>query len=591
MILELYMPICALLFSLLLVIVYFSKKRIKLYENNMFASMIVCILIDSIFVTVEKSFVIGKTLNETPLFIKTLVCTLNRFDACTLILYTNCLFLYIFLVTTNVDSNKKIFKYVYRLSLIFDFIMFVLIFILKSYLIENNPIISVSGSFLLPTYIACGFYITLSLMISLINFKNITKKNIPLFITIIFSLMLMFIFTVNPYITIISIVLTFVNFIMYFTIENPDKKLLEEIHMSKKIADAANEDKSMLIYNMMNEVKSIASDINKSSEVILSSNNLEENRFFAREIIASNNKLYSMANDIYNIDVIDDINVKTVKNKYNIKLLLKEVISKNKELFEDKNISFRFNIDSNLPNTLYGDSINLKNVLNTIIGNSYKYTDKGYVELSVNAIFKKNIVRLIIKIEDSGTGIKAEDLEKCLNKNTKDQNSLYGARKIINIMGGNLLISSEYNKGTIVTIILDQKIYTDSNKDNYDNYVNNKKILIIDDNNSSIKLISKILDKHNILYDSSNLGKEALDRIRKGDKYDLILLDEDMPYMNGISVMNKFSKIKEFDTKVILLTKNSNIIYDDIYKDSGFSDYIIKPIDKDDLMNKVNKYL
>ncbi len=68
---------------------------------------------------------------------------------------------------------------------------------------------------------------------------------------------------------------------------------------------------------------------------------------------------------------------------------LKEVISKNKELFEDKDISFRFNIDSNLPNTLYGDSINLKNVLNTIIGNSYKYTDKGYVELSVNAIFKK----------------------------------------------------------------------------------------------------------------------------------------------------------------------------------------------------------
>lgn len=92
----------------------------------------------------------------------------------------------------------------------------------------------------------------------------------------------------------------------------------------------------MLIYNMMNEVKSIASDINKSSEVILNSNNLEENRFFAREIISSNNKLYSMANNIYNIDVIDDINVKTVKNKYNIKLLLKEVISKIKNYLKIK---------------------------------------------------------------------------------------------------------------------------------------------------------------------------------------------------------------------------------------------------------------
>lgn len=441
-------------------------------------------------------------------------------------------------------------------------------------------------------FISSTLYIILMFTCLIRNFKNIkNKKYLPIYVYMVIGVLVGIVQKLHPEILAFTSMEAFITVIMYFTIENPDKKLLEEIHTSKKIADAANEDKSMLIYNMMNEVKSIASDINKSSEVILNSNNLEENRFFAREIISSNNKLYSMANNIYNIDVIDDINVKTVKNKYNIKLLLKEVISKNKELFEDKDISFRFNIDSNLPNTLYGDSINLKNVLNTIIGNSYKYTDKGYVELSVNAIFKKDIVRLIIKIEDSGIGIKAEDLDKCLNKNTKDQNSLYGARKTINIMGGNLLISSEYNKGTIVTIILDQKIYTDSNKDNYDNYVNNKKILIIDDNNSSIKLISKILDKHNILYDSSNLGKEALDRIRKGDKYDLILLDEDMPYMNGISVMNKFSKIKGFDTKVILLTKNSNIIYDDIYKDSGFCDYIIKPIDKDDLMNKINKYL
>ena len=440
-------------------------------------------------------------------------------------------------------------------------------------------------------FISSTLYIILMFTCLIRNFKNIkSKKYLPIYVYMVIGVLVGIVQKLHPEILAFTSMEAFITVIMYFTIENPDKKLLEEIHTSKKIADAANEDKSMLIYNMMNEVKSIASDINKSSEVILNSNNLEENRFFAREIISSNNKLYSMANNIYNIDVIDDINVKTVKNKYNIKLLLKEVISKNKELFEDKDISFRFNIDSNLPNTLYGDSINLKNVLNTIIGNSYKYTDKGYVELSVNAIFKKDIVRLIIKIEDSGIGIKAEDLDKCLNKNTKDQNSLYGVRKTINIMGGNLLISSEYNKGTIVTIILDQKIYT-TNKDNYDNYVNNKKILIIDDNNSSIKLISKILDKHNILYDSSNLGKEALDRIRKGDKYDLILLDEDMPYMNGISVMNKFSKIKGFDTKVILLTKNSNIIYDDIYKDSGFSDYIIKPIDKDDLMNKINKYL
>ena len=587
---TIFLTIISFFYSVLLMIAYFSKDKIKTLENKVYSKLIIINFIGiilelfcTIFAGYAKDYLVFYTI-------------LNKLFLVELTIWCSVFSVYVFLISSKKEKNelKSYLKKVSIFHIVIDVITMFLIFVLPvQFNINDLGYVMYSyGPSVNIVFISSTLYIILMFTCLIRNFKNIkSKKYLPIYVYMVIGVLVGIVQKLHPEILAFTSMEAFITVIMYFTIENPDKKLLEEIHTSKKIADAANEDKSMLIYNMMNEVKSIASDINKSSEVILNSNNLEENRFFAREIISSNNKLYSMANNIYNIDVIDDINVKTVKNKYNIKLLLKEVISKNKELFEDKDISFRFNIDSNLPNTLYGDSINLKNVLNTIIGNSYKYTDKGYVELSVNAIFKKDIVRLIIKIEDSGIGIKAEDLEKCLNKNTKDQNSLYGARKTINIMGGNLLISSEYNKGTIVTIILDQKIYTDSNKDNYDNYVNNKKILIIDDNNSSIKLISKILDKHNILYDSSNLGKEALDRIRKGDKYDLILLDEDMPYMNGISVMNKLNKIKGFDTKVILLTKNSNIIYDDIYKDSGFSDYIIKPINKDDLMNKINKYL
>lgn len=587
---TIFLTIISFFYSVLLMIAYFSKDKIKTLENKVYSKLIIINFIGiilelfcTIFAGYAKDYLVFYTI-------------LNKLFLVELTIWCSVFSVYVFLISSKKEKNelKSYLKKVSIFHIVIDVITMFLIFVLPvQFNINDLGYVMYSyGPSVNIVFISSTLYIILMFTCLIRNFKNIkSKKYLPIYVYMVIGVLAGIVQKLHPEILAFTSMEAFITVIMYFTIENPDKKLLEEIHTSKKIADAANEDKSMLIYNMMNEVKSIASDINKSSEVILNSNNLEENRFFAREIISSNNKLYGMANNIYNIDVIDDINVKTVKNKYNIKLLLKEVISKNKELFEDKDISFRFNIDSNLPNTLYGDSINLKNVLNTIIGNSYKYTDKGYVELSVNAIFKKDIVRLIIKIEDSGIGIKAEDLEKCLNKNTKDQNSLYGARKTINIMGGNLLISSEYNKGTIVTIILDQKIYTDSNKDNYDNYVNNKKILIIDDNNSSIKLISKILDKHNILYDSSNLGKEALDRIRKGEKYDLILLDEDMPYMNGISVMNKLNKIKGFDTKVILLTKNSNIIYDDIYKDSGFSDYIIKPINKDDLMNKINKYL
>ena len=580
--------IISFIYVMLTNIVYFSKSRINNSENAVYEKLLsitpIGLLLEigcNITAIYKMNYLVSSIISRLYLI----------FILAWLITFT----LYILSITKY--KGDKLIEYKnskIRKSIIIASIssILLLIFLPIDFVLEKNS--AYLGG------IGIVFLLTITFLLIILDsilfikyFKNMTfREKVPMLLLLLLIGGLLLVNNIAPEIQIISSSFAFITVIMYFTIENPDKKLLEEIHMSKKIADAANEDKSMLIYNMMNEVKSIASDINKSSEVILNSNNLEENRFFAREIIASNNKLYSMANDIYNIDVIDDINVKTIKNKYNIKLLLKEVIGKNKELFENKNISFRFNIDSNLPNTLYGDSINLKNVLNTILGNSYKYTDKGYVELSVNAIFKKDIVRLIIKVEDSGIGIKAEDLEKCLNKNTKNENSLYGARKIINVMGGNLLISSEYNRGTIVTIILDQKIYTSSDKkDNYDGYVNNKKILIVDDNNSSIKLISKILEKHNILYDSSNLGKDALDRIRKGDKYDLILLDEDMPYLSWNVVMKKLKNIKGFNIPVIILTKNDGMNNIKEYKDVGITDYILKPIDKDDLMNKISKYL
>ena len=470
--------IVSFIYTMLTSIVYFSKNRINNSENAVYEKLL---SITPIGLLLE----IGCNVTAIYKMNELVSSIISRIYLIFILVWLTTFTLYILTITKYKGDklteykNSKIRKSIIIGSI---FSILLLIFLPIDFVLEKNS--AYLGGMGIVFLLAITFLlIILDFILFIKYFKNMTfREKVPMLLLLLLIGGLLLVNNIAPEIQIISSSFALITVIMYFTIENPDKKLLEEIHMSKKIADAANEDKSMLIYNMMNEVKSIASDINKSSEVILNSNNLEENRFFAREIISSNNKLYSMANNIYNIDVIDDINVKTVKNKYNIKLLLKEVISKNKELFEDKDISFRFNIDSNLPNTLYGDSINLKNVLNTIIGNSYKYTDKGYVELSVNAIFKKDIVRLIIKIEDSGIGIKAEDLDKCLNKNTKDQNSLYGARKTINIMGGNLLISSEYNKGTIVTIILDQKIYTNNNKDNYDNYVNNKKILIIDDN-------------------------------------------------------------------------------------------------------------
>ena len=579
--------IVSFLYTILTNIVYFSKNRINNSENEVYEKLL---SITPIGLLLEIGCNITAIYKMNDLVSNIISRLYLIFILVWLVIFT------LYILTITKYKGDKLIEYkkskLRKEIIVSSVITTVLLIILPIDFVLEKDSAYLGGIGIVFLLIMTFILIVLNFILFIKHFKNMSfREKVPMLMLLILIGGLLLVNNFALEVQIISSSFAFIAVIMYFTIENPDKKLLEEAHISKKIADAANEDKSMFIYNMMNDVKGVARDINKSSEEILNSDDIEENKYFARKIISSNNKLYSMANDIYNIDVIDDINVKTISNKYNIKVLLKEIVRKNKKLFEDKGINFRYSIDSNLPDTLYGDSINLKNVLNTILGNSYKYTARGYVELSANAIFKNDIARLVIKIEDSGVGIRAEELDKCLNKNTKDQNSLYGARKIINMMGGNLLISSEYNKGTTITIILDQKIGIDNDKDNYDSYVNNKKILIVDDDSSNIKLIGKILDKHNILYDSSTLGKEALDRIRKGDRYDLILLDEDMPYMNGISVMNKLSKIKGFDAKVILLTRNNSIKYDEDYKDSGFSDYIIKPIDKDDLMNKINKWL
>ena len=579
--------IVSFIYLMLTNIVYFSKSRISNTENTVYEKLL---SITPIGLLLE----IG--CNITALYEVNNITSniVARLYLIFIMVWLSIFTLYISTITTFKDKDLiKYRKSKLRKIVIIGtaFLSILLIFIPIDFVLEKDSAY-LGGIGIIVLLLISFLLIIIDIITFIKHFKNMTfKEKVPMLMLLIFIVGLLLVNNIAPQIQIISSSFAFITVIMYFTIENPDKKLLEEIHTSKKLADSANEEKSMLIYNMMSDIKSIASDINKSSEIILSSNNIEENRFFAREIISSNNKLYSMVNNIYNIDMLDNINIKTVKTKYNIKLLLKDVVRKNKIKFNEKNISFRFNIDSNLPDSLYGDNISLKQVLNTILDNSYKYTEKGFVELSVNTIFKHDIARLIIKIEDSGIGIKAEDIDKCINKHPDKEDSLYGARKIINLLGGNLLISSEYNKGTIITIILDQKIDTSKEEDKYNNYLDDKKILIIDDNTSSIKLITKILSKCNVNIDSESTGKIALDKIRKETKYDLILLDEEMPYISGEVVMKKLKNIKNFSTPVILLTKNKSIPYTEEYKESGFIDYILKPIDKDDLIEKINKYL
>ena len=581
---TIFFTISSLLYSSLLMIAYFSKDRIKTPENKIYSRLIIINFIGiilEIFCTIFAGYA-----KENIIF----YTILNKLFLIGLIVWGAVFGSYVFLISSakkNEEELKKYMKNVLRLYITLIIIIAVLVAVLPVYFnYRNNYVMYSYGPAVNVVY--SGIFITIFLTIICLikNFKNIiSKKYLPIYAYLFVGTIITFIQKMMPELLLAITMDTFITVIMYFTIENPDKKLLQEIHASKKMADEANEEKSMLIYNMMGEIKDIAKDINISSNNILDSNNIEENKYYAREIISSNNKLYNMSDKIYNIDKIELNKIKTVKTKYNIKLLLKEIVSMYKTKTETKNIEFRINIDNNLPVSLYGDSINLKKALSTIIDSSYNNTKEGFIELSVNTIIKHDVCRLIIKIEDSSIGIKTEKIEE-----VNTEGNIYNAKKLIAALGGTLLLTSRYNEGTVVTIILDQKINITNKKEkkDYTKYLDNKKILLVDDNESSLKLINKILTKYHIKVETTNLGKKALDKIRKGSKYDLILLDEEMPYMNGEELLKKLKEIKGFNTKVLLLTKNNNIEYTEEYKENNFDDYILKPIDKNTLIEKIN---
>ena len=429
------------------------------------------------------------------------------------------------------------------------------------------------------------------------------KKFVPLYIFILLIIIVAIIQRIYPQATLITIVEFLIVFIMYHTIENPDMKMLDEVHKAKVISDNANEEKTLFLYNMTNEIRAITKDIDKETDNILDETDnkkidVEEINNSARNIKGSTAKFTTMTNEILDISSIDSASVRIYNEKYNIKRLLKELVGIYKPKAQNKNLDFRVSIASDIPEYLYGDGINLKKVLTIILDNSIKYTNNGYIEFNINTIIKGDIVRLIISVEDSGIGMKAEDINKIFTKKQEREdnhnlnNNLYNAKRLITLMNGTIVPSSSYGSGTTIKIILDQKydtIDTDINK--YNNIYDKKKVLLIDDSPSSEKLFNKILSETNIKLTSVKLGKEGLEKIRNKEKYDLILLDEELEPQNGHIIMRKLLEIRNFNIKVILLTKDNKYDYDDSYLQEGFTDYIIKSSDKEEMLNKINKYL
>ena len=593
---NLYFPFCSLVVNVVLVFLFFSKRKIKNLDNSIYAKLLVCGLIESnlmfstnllvnLFYTPENFWVFK---------------ILNKVLYSVYIIWLTFLFVYIYKISVKEKNELK-----KSIIFVLDIILITVIFCSPIELYYKDNLTNSFGTSSNVLYFGCALYLVGMFIISIFNFRKSSskKKYIPFFILMFLMTAMMIIRLVDPLLNLSSNVFSLVLLVMYFTIENPDMKLLEEVNKAKEISDNANEEKTLFLYNMTNEIRGITREIDSSANAILdeTDNKKIDVEFInneARSIKGSASKFSVMTNEVLDVSAIDSASIKVYNKKYNVKLLIKQLITSYKKKCEEKGLSFRNNIDLSLPEFLYGDSVNLKKVLDIILDNSYKYTDKGYIELNVNTVTKNDVVRLVITIEDSGCGMKAEDLNRIMNTRKEDKEStnlnsnLYNAKKLITLMGGTILPNSTYGKGTTFKIILDQKIYQEEqNLDRYNNDIKKWRILLVDDNKASQKIAKKVMANTSIELDIVSFGKECLEKIRSKEKYDLILLDEEMSPLDGKTVMKKLNEIRYFNSKVILLTKNSDYEYNDDYLKYGFADFILKPINKEKVLEKIGKFM
>ena len=575
------------IYIVLVTMMYFNKKRISTYENKIYGHLLLVSVLQIImgllgFITIyyyPNALLIKRIINVAYLF--SLICWALIFT------------LYVISISFNNKQNKKIDFIIFALFLI----VFLIISALPLGYYNINNFVYTSGSAVSFTYFMSFLCILTIIFCVIKNRKNLlSKKYIPVASFFLIGIVALIFQINNPKLFLISPMEMIVTIIMYFTIENPDVKMLTEVYRAKEISDNANEEKTMFLFNVTKEIKTVTNSINSHTDTILeeTSNkniNVAVVNDNAMEIKSDIAQFNTMTNELLDISSIDAANIKVYNTKYNIKLILKQIIT----TYKDKcnNIEFRSNIASDLPEYMYGDSINLKKILISLLDNAIKYTNNGYVELNVSCVKKQDICRLIISIEDSGIGIKSEELDKVFNKNKEElnrdnlKNNLYTIKKILTIMGGAIITNSTYGKGTTMKVILDQKIVPDEFSPELKLY-NNKKILLIDSNENTYKIFKKILHSDNINIDYVGVGKLGLDKIREKEKYDLVFIEDDLKPLDGYEIIKKLNNIKTFNSPVVLLTKDSNIEYSDDYKKYGFKNYLLKPIKKKDLFEIID---
>jgi len=333
--------------------------------------------------------------------------------------------------------------------------------------------------------------------------------------------------------------------------------------------------------------------------------------------------LLELINDTLDMSMIEMGEMDVNEEDYDLARLINEVCILNIANIAPKPIEFILNVSKSLPTTLCGDERRIKQILNNLISNAIKYTAEGYIKLTVSHAEEDGEVCMIFRVEDTGQGIKEEDLDlifvEYLRFNLDINRSIEGtglglsiSKRLAEIMGGTITVKSVFEKGSTFTARFMQKAVgserigeetaaqlrkftfsgskTTDRRQRVRNTLSEGRVLIVDDMEMNLHVASGLIEPYQINIETVQSGFEAIEKVNSGEEYDIIFMDHMMPEMDGIEAMQKLHELG-YTKPIVALTANAMIGSEELFIESGFDEFIAKPIDVRQLDAILNKYI
>ena len=597
-----FFQIISLFYVTLIGIVFIINKKIECAENHIFRNLVIVGFLSALMdiASIVCAFQIpGST--ATILTAKAYLLTLIGFCI---------LYMEYAIIVTNVDktTEEKLVKYKRVRDIIFVLFLLIGVLIFVSPIeiyTEGTNIMYSYGLATTETYLVGALSIIFCMSLLFIRIRRMeTRQVLPLLGAIILSGFAMIVQIVNPGILLLTSAMIFSIAIMYFSVfsvENSDQKSMKILEKERNYALRASEAKTDYLSNVSHELRTPLNAILGFSQGLLEEDLDPMVKEDVDNIMTASDTLLELVNEILDLSKIESNKLEIIEGDYGIQKVYKYLVMLTEGRIGDKKIQFIHEMNPNIPPVLIGDANRIKQIIINLLTNSIKYTKEGYVSLKMD--FEKTDEEngvLVISVKDSGIGIKPEDLKKLFSKfsrlDTQKNNNIEGTglglaltKQLVDLMHGDIQVESKYNEGSTFTVRLYQKIShkkleevekTVGESKQFHFKGHGERILIVDDNHVNLKVANRLMKNYNLKIDYATSGPECIEKVHEYKKYDLIMIDDQMPDITGIAVMKQLKQEPNFHTPMVVLTANALSGMKEQYLKVGFDGYLSKPLDK-----------